>query len=111
VLALFDKILGNDLITVVKKDHKTGSYIVRLGCLKTAITIQLTLARSKRTAFKVSHAVMTTLMKEPYCPPVAFGEDPTHALFKAIGCLIDPYRDAINARLIPSENWLVPRQR
>jgi len=96
-------------LTVISRDSDRDQFNVRIGKLKTIVTISLQRsARSVQTGFKVSHAMKTPEQLDPYWTGVPHGDYPAYALRKAITGLTDYYRQGVKAGHEPREDWLVP---
>lgn len=104
----FDNVLDQDLITVIKRDDDLGRFVIRLGDLKTRITIRLCrFMSSEKTTFEVSHVIHTPTQVDAYRTSLPIAGDPAHALDRAVSGLTSYYKDAVNAGYEPCEGWLV----
>jgi hypothetical protein len=108
-----DEALDHKLVTVVDRDDKVGHYAIRIGDLKTVITIDLKPSRTIKgwTEFKQSHAMKAPGQNAPYWTSRPMNNDPGSALHQAIRGLADYYEHAIQKGHQPEEAWLVARKR
>lgn len=103
-----NKALEDDLITVVSRDDTSGLYKVKVGDLSTVVTITLKRQpNTRRTDFRVSHAIHTPMLNGPYHTSLPFGDDAAHALHSAITGLTMWYHQALEKGHKPIESWLV----
>src|SRR5271165_525027 len=80
-----DRALDDEYLTVVSRDGADGIYRVRVGDLKTVVTIRLKHERnSPRTGFSVSHAIKTPVQADVYRTSLLFGETAGDALHRAV---------------------------
>lgn len=106
----FKAVLTDDLIHVVAKDLHAGFFQIRLGVLRTVVTIELgryMRKEDRRTKYWVSHAIHTPLLAAPYITSLPLADDPPSALRRAVFGLTDDYRAAVMAGHEPQEQWLV----
>ncbi len=104
----FDNVLDQDLITVLERDDDLGRFVIRLGDLKTHITIRLCrFMSSEKTTFEVSHVIHTPRQVDAYRTSLPCADDPAHALNRAVSGLTSYYQDAVNEGYKPCEDWLV----
>lgn len=103
-----DDALSDPLVTVVERDDEIGWYTIRLGDLKTNVSIDLgRLQTSDRTKFRTSHVIHTPLQNDAYRTSLPFADYWAYALHRAISGLTDYYNQAVAKGHTPSENWLV----
>lgn len=108
MLRTLDDALKDDLITVLSRDDSLGIYEIRIGDLETVVTIELgRFLDSERTKYRTSHAIKTPSQAGPYWTSIPYGDDPSHALHRAIRGLTDYYRDGVKDGHRPREDWLV----
>ena len=102
-----DNALDHSLITVVARDDRLGIYHVRVGVLKTVVTIKLVpKQRGRWIAYEQSHAVKTPEQAGPYWTSRAGDDTAGAALHKAITGLTSWYEMGIRAGHSPAEDWL-----
>ncbi|WP_234732397.1 hypothetical protein [Acidocella facilis] len=102
-----DSILNDPLITVIARDDEMGSFAIKIGTLKTIITIELgRYHTTETTKFKLSHAIHTPEQAGPYITSNPSGDYWEYALHRAINGLISYYKSAVNAGCQPKESWL-----
>ena len=105
----FDEVLDDELVTVVERNDEMGEFVVRIGTLRTPVSIDLgRFMTTERTKFRLSHVIKTPMLAGPYRTSLPFGDDPGYALHKAIAGLTSYYRQAIEEGHDPCEDWLVP---
>jgi hypothetical protein len=104
-----DEALQDEYLTVVSRNDSAGLYRVKIGSLRTDVTIRLKQQRgTRRTEFEVSHAIKTPDQAGPYRTSLPFGEDAASALHRAVTGLTSYYGQAIKAGRQPEETWLQP---
>jgi hypothetical protein len=110
-LRTVDSALVEDCISLVQRRDDEGAYLIRVGTLRTIVTIRLRRTWGSRTAYRQSHAIKTPRQPCPdwSCAPEA--ESPGEALHKAISSLTIHYRKAVGEGYLPREEWLVPAER
>ena len=105
----FDKALSNPLVTVEDRIDEWGSFAIRIGSLKTLISIELGRHMdSDETKVIVSHAIHTPVQMDPYRTSRPYWDDPQYALEQTVRGLTDYYQQAVKAGHTPAESWLVP---
>jgi hypothetical protein len=105
-----DSVLVDDCISLVQRRDAEGAYLIRVGTLRTVVTIRLRRTWGSRIADRQSHAIRTPRQPCPNwsCAPEA--ESPAEALYKAISGLTIHYRKAVGEGHLPAEEWLVPAE-
>jgi hypothetical protein len=104
-----DQALDDEYLTVVSRDDLNGIYRVRVGDLKTVVTIHLRHERdSPRTGFSVTHAIKTPVQADAYRTNLPFGETAGDALHRAVTGITMYNGDTVKAGHQPAEAWLHP---
>jgi hypothetical protein len=98
--------LDTELVHLVQRDDTTNTYRIRIGDLKTIVTIRLKLIRKDWVEFTRSHAMKTPEQIAPYRSE-SFESSPGYALKKAITGLTQYYREGVKEGHSPNEGWLV----
>jgi len=57
--------------------------------------------------FHLSHFIRTPKQADPYCPSRPWGDDEAYALHMAVTSITQYYREAVNAGISPSSEWLI----
>jgi hypothetical protein len=99
--------LNDEIVHLVQRDDTTDTYRIRIGDLKTIVTIRLKLIRKDWVKFTRSHAMKTPKQDGPYREGVPFGYSSSDALHKAISGLTHYYREGVKVGHSPNEDWLV----
>lgn len=103
-----DSALDTDMIEVISREEANGIYRIRLGELRTVVTIRLKpMQRGRYTQFLQSHVIQTPCQATPYRTSRPFNDTPAAALHQAIGGLVSYYDEAVRAGHKPCEEWLV----
>src|SRR4051812_24905499 len=84
--------LENDLVTVIEQNRSAGKYRVRIGILKTPVTIELKPYSGRRTQFLTSHRIQTPKQMSPYAPSRNICTSRGSALYEAINSLTGFYK-------------------
>ena len=109
-MSKFSDVLTNDLITVVDADERSRTFRVRIGKLRTVVTIRVAGGATQgRYEYTASHAIRTPEQLAPYYTSVPFADTPALALAKAASDLTMFYSVATRLGHRPQESWLVPR--
>lgn len=104
----FSSALQDDLVTVVEQNDEMGHFCIRIGKLKTLVTIELgRFMTSDKTKYSVSHAIKTPTQIDPYHTSLPFAATPVGALNRAVTGLTMYYQQAVDAGHEPKEDWLV----
>ena len=104
----FVEAFEDDLVTVLERRDEEGIFKVRIGTLKTPVSIRLCrFALRDMTRVQVSHAVKTPDQGTPYSVNDQIENNPAEALKMAVFRLTLQYREAVIAGHTPSEDWLV----
>ena len=105
------EVLGMKGVSVVHKDESAGLYMVRIGALKTIVTIRLSpLKDTPYTHFTQSHAIKTPDQDAPYRTSRPWNDYPAAALHQVLDGLLSHYFAATEIdKLQPEESWLVPQ--
>ena len=104
----FSSELDDDLVTVLERRDEEGFFRIRIGTLKTPVTIRLCrFITSNTTRIQVSHEVKTPNQGAPYGANGQIENSPSDALRMAVFRLVLHYRQAVIAGRTPSEDWLV----
>jgi hypothetical protein len=107
-----EQALDHPLITVVKADKERGIFAIKIGKLKTVITIELVFDDlTELWWFEVSHAIKTPQLSGPYRPSMRQDRHRGPVLRDAIIGFILFYRSARRDGFSPTEDWLVKRCR
>src|SRR5262249_23942601 len=92
----------------VSADLKRSIFKIRLGNLKTVITIRMYFDEENRVWwFEQSHAIKTTGQANPYTPGVRSDADRAWLLSQAIGGFTQFYATATKKGFKPAANWLI----
>ena len=108
----FAEVLDTDLVTAVSSDIASRTFRIRIGALRTVITIRISQRRGPhgRFEYKASHAIRTPSQMGPYLSSIPYGDTPEDALAKAIDDLTIFYSVGVRAGHQPAESWLVRRR-
>ena len=106
----FSDALNNDLVTVVDADEGSRTFRVRIGVLRTIVTIDVADRPTRgRYRYTASHAIHTPEQLAPYYTSVPFGDTPGGALSKALSDFTTFYSVAVRLGHRPADQWLVRR--
>lgn len=90
--------------------HRNDEWVVRIGVLKTLVTIRLARKRNGTVEWSQFHAMKTPTQVGPYWTsrPFDTGDNAyEYALHRAVSSLTEYYREGVEAGHTPEETWLV----
>jgi hypothetical protein len=94
---------------IEKSETTNAGYSFWLKGIPTEIQIALSVNPARGGFnFHVSHSIHTPRQDGPYHPSRPWGDDEAYALHMAVTSITQYYKEAVNAGLTPSPNWLVP---
>ena len=107
MIPTFNSALAHPLFQKVSRDDEAGVFQVRIGALKTVLSITVIKIEIDRYKTVVSHAIRTDEQAMPYRARHGCCDYAGEALAEALDAFAFWYSSAVRHRCTPKESWLI----